>query len=167
LAAQQRESIGDPLEQMASEKGFAYVRLDGDVGIIGNGAGLVMMTLDVVKQVGGNPANFLDIGGGARADVVRNAIDVLLQDENVKGIVINIFGGITRGDEVAKGLLQVASEREIPVPIAIRLAGTREAEARELLQGSAFTPATDLVTATQSVLEQIRERSAAGVGGTS
>ena len=126
-----------------------------------------MMTLDVVKQVGGNPANFLDIGGGARADVVRNAIDVLLRDENVKGIVINIFGGITRGDEVAKGLLQVASERDIPVPIAIRLAGTREAEARELLQGSAFTPAADLVTATRSVLAQIRERSPAGVGGQS
>ncbi len=167
LAALQSESIGDPLEQIASEKGFAYVRLDGDVGIIGNGAGLVMMTLDVVKQVGGNPANFLDIGGGARADVVRNAIDVLLRDENVKGIVINIFGGITRGDEVAKGLLQVASERDIPVPIAIRLAGTREAEARELLQGSAFTPAADLVTATRSVLAQIRERSPAGVGGQS
>src|SRR5579859_4800081 len=85
LAALQSESIGDPLEQIASEKGFAYVRLDGDVGIIGNGAGLVMMTLDVVKQVGGNPANFLDIGGGARAEVVRNAIDVLLRDQNVKG----------------------------------------------------------------------------------
>lgn len=164
LAALQRESIGDPLEQIASEKGFAYVRLDGDIGIIGNGAGLVMMTLDVVKQVGGNPANFLDIGGGARADVVRNAIDVLLRDENVKGIVINIFGGITRGDEVAKGLLQVAGERDIPVPIAIRLAGTREAEARALLEGSAFTPAADLVAATRSVLEQIRARSSATAG---
>ncbi len=165
LAALQSETIGDPLEQIASEKGFAYVRLGGDVGIIGNGAGLVMMTLDVVKQVGGNPANFLDIGGGARAEVVRNAIDVLLQDENVKGIVINIFGGITRGDEVAKGLLQVASERDIPVPIAIRLAGTREAEALELLEGSSFIPAADLVTATRSVLEQMQERSTAGVGG--
>ncbi len=164
LSALQSESIGDPLEKIASEKGFAYVRLEGDVGIIGNGAGLVMMTLDVVKQVGGNPANFLDIGGGARADVVRNAIDVLLQDHNVKGIVINIFGGITRGDEVAKGLLQVASEREIPVPIAIRLAGTREAEARALLEGSAFTPAADLVSATRAVLDEMRERSAAGVG---
>jgi succinyl-CoA synthetase beta subunit len=165
LAAFKNESIDDPLEQIASEKGFAYVRLDGDVGIIGNGAGLVMMTLDVVKQVGGNPANFLDIGGGARAEVVRNAIDVLLRDENVKGIVINIFGGITRGDEVAKGLLQVASERDIPVPIAIRLAGTREAEARDLLEGSAFTPAADLVTATRAVLEQMRERSTTAVGG--
>jgi succinyl-CoA synthetase beta subunit len=165
LAALQGESIDDPLEQIASEKGFAYVRLDGDVGIVGNGAGLVMMTLDVVQQVGGRPANFLDIGGGARAEVVRNAIDVLLQDENVKGIVINIFGGITRGDEVAKGLLQVASERDIPVPIAIRLAGTREAEARDLLEGSAFTPAADLVTATRSVLAKIRERSSTGVGG--
>ncbi len=166
LAALQSESIGDPLERMASEKGFAYVRLDGDIGIIGNGAGLVMMTLDVVKSVGGSPANFLDIGGGARAEVVRNAIDVLLADENVRGIVINIFGGITRGDEVAKGLLEVAAAREIPVPVAIRLAGTREAEARELLEGSAFTPAPDLVSATRSVLSQIEERSVQAAGGT-
>ena len=165
LAALQGESIGDPLEQIANEKGFAYVRLEGDIGIIGNGAGLVMMTLDVVKHVGGNPANFLDIGGGARAEVVRNAIDVLLRDENVRGIVINIFGGITRGDEVAKGLLQVAQERDIPVPIAIRLAGTREAEARELLEGSPFTPAADLESATRSVIAQIQARSPAGVGG--
>jgi succinyl-CoA synthetase beta subunit len=165
LSALQSEALDDPLERLASQRGFAYVRLDGDIGIIGNGAGLVMMTLDVVKSVGGSPANFLDIGGGARADVVRNAIDVLLQDENVRGIVINIFGGITRGDEVAKGLLQVASEREIPVPVAIRLAGTREAEARELLQGSAFTPAADLVSATKSVLDQISRGRAVATEG--
>lgn len=165
LAAFQSESIGDPLEQLASERGFAYVRLDGDIGIIGNGAGLVMMTLDVVKAEGGNPANFLDIGGGARAEVVRNAIDVVLRDENVKGIVINIFGGITRGDEVARGLLEAAAQREFPVPVAIRLAGTREAEARQVLEGSAFTPAADLVSATRTVIEQMRQRAGQTVGG--
>ncbi|HEX6507189.1 MAG TPA: succinate--CoA ligase subunit beta, partial [Chloroflexota bacterium] len=99
------------------------------------------------------------------ADIVRSAIDVLLRDKNVKGIVINIFGGITRGDEVAKGLLEAARERTIPVPIAIRLAGTREPEARALLEGSPFTPAPDLVTATKTVLQQMREREAAPVGG--
>jgi succinyl-CoA synthetase beta subunit len=149
------ESITDPIESYAAEKGLTYVRLDGNVGIIGNGAGLVMMTLDVVKSVGGQPANFLDIGGGARAEVIRNAIEVVLKDPHVQGIVINVFGGITRGDEVAKGLLEAATTLDLRVPIAIRLAGTNEEEGRALLQGSAFTPAADLVTATKSVLAQM------------
>jgi succinyl-CoA synthetase beta subunit len=157
LAALESESIGDPVERFASEQGVAYVKLDGNVGVIGNGAGLVMMTLDVIKQVGGEPANFLDIGGGAQAEVVRRAIEIVLKDPKVQGIVINIFGGITRGDEVAKGLLEAASRIDIPVPIAIRLAGTREAEARQILEGSQFTPAPDLVTATRSVLDQIKD----------
>jgi succinyl-CoA synthetase beta subunit len=165
LAALESESIGDPVERFASEQGVAYVKLDGNIGVIGNGAGLVMMTLDMIKQVGGEPANFLDIGGGAKAEVVRRAIEIVLKDPKVQGIVINIFGGITRGDEVAKGLLEAASQIDIPVPIAIRLAGTREAEARQILEGSQFTPAPDLVTATRSVLDQIRAHSAAGVGG--
>lgn len=165
IAALEAESIADAVERYASEHGVAYVKLDGNVGVIGNGAGLVMMTLDVIKQVGGEPANFLDIGGGAQAEVVRRAIEIVLMDRKVEGIVINIFGGITRGDEVAKGLLEAAGTMDIPVPIAIRLAGTREAEARELLEGSAFTPAPDLVTATRSVLEQIRQRNASAVGG--
>jgi succinyl-CoA synthetase beta subunit len=115
--------------------------------------------------VGGEPANVLDIGGGARADVVRNAIEVVTRDPSVQGIVMNIFGGITRGDEVAKGLLEAASTLDIKVPIAIRLAGTREEEGRKLLEGSAFTPAPDLVTATREVLQQIEQRSGAPVGG--
>jgi succinyl-CoA synthetase beta subunit len=156
LAAWRAETITDPVERVAAERQVAYVRLDGNIGVIGNGAGLVMMTLDVIKQVGGTPANFLDIGGGAKADVVRSAIELVLTDPNVEGIVINIFGGITRGDEVAKGLLEAASTLNIPVPVAIRLAGTREAEAQALLRGSAFTPAADLETATRSLLDQIR-----------
>lgn len=160
IAALEGESISDAAERFATEHGVAYVKLDGNVGVIGNGAGLVMMTLDVIKQVGGEAANFLDIGGGAKAEVMRRAIEIVLMDPKVKGIVINIFGGITRGDEVAKGLLEAASTMNIPVPVAIRLAGTREAEAREVLQGSAFTPAPDLVTATKTVLEQMQQPSA-------
>lgn len=163
LAQYSGDAITDPLERYAREQGFAYVKLDGNIGVIGNGAGLVMMTLDVIKQVGGSPANFLDIGGGARAEVVRKAIDVLTRDPAVEGIVINIFGGITRGDEVAKGLLEAAKQINIGVPIAIRLAGTREREARELLEGSDFTPAPDLVSATKSVLEHFA--GGVGVGG--
>ncbi len=166
LAALESESINDPVERFASEQGVAYVKLDGNIGVIGNGAGLVMMTLDVIKQTGGSPANFLDIGGGAKAEVVRRAIEIVLRDPKVQGIVINIFGGITRGDEVAKGLLEAARSIDIPVPIAIRLAGTREQEGREILQGSAFTPAPDLVTAARTVMEHIRREAPAAAGGT-
>jgi succinyl-CoA synthetase beta subunit len=166
LAEHESESIDDPVERFASEHDVAYVKLDGDIGIIGNGAGLVMMTLDIVRQVGGTPANFLDIGGGARADVVRRAIEIVLMDDKVKGIVINIFGGITRADEVAKGLLEAASTMDIRVPVAIRLAGTREAEGREVLKGSQFTPAPDVATATRTVMAQIASGTpAAPVGG--
>jgi len=165
IAALESESINDPVERFASEKGVAYVKLDGDIGVIGNGAGLVMMTLDVIRQVGGRAANFLDIGGGARADKVRTAMEIVLRDPRVRGIVINIFGGITRGDEVAKGLLEAAGTMQIPVPVAIRLAGTREKEAREVLQGSQFTPAPDLVSATRSVLDETEGRAVAPAGG--
>jgi succinyl-CoA synthetase beta subunit len=165
FAAFGAESITDPIEAYAAEKSLTYVRLEGDVGIIGNGAGLVMMTLDVVKSVGGQPANFLDIGGGARADVIRNAIEVLLKDPNVKGMVINVFGGITRGDEVARGLLEAAKTLDLRVPVAIRLAGTNEEEGRKILEGSDFTPASDLVEATKAVMEQIEEQGAVTAGG--
>jgi len=167
LARFNSESISDPVERIASEAGMPYVKLDGDIGIIGNGAGLVMMTLDVVKSVGGKPANFLDIGGGARAEVVSKAFEVVLSDPQVRGIVMNIFGGITRGDEVAKGLLEAAGSMDIRVPVAIRLAGTRQDEGRAILEGSAYTPALDLVTATRSVLEQIRVGAGASAGGQS
>lgn len=167
LAQFSSESIDDPVEKIAAEAGMPYVKLDGDIGIIGNGAGLVMMTLDVVKSVGGQPANFLDIGGGARAEVVRKAFEVVLSDPQVRGIVMNIFGGITRGDEVAKGLLGAAASMDVRVPVAIRLAGTREEEGRAILEGSAYTPAPDLVTATRSVLEQMRAGAGVPAGGQS
>lgn len=161
LAQYEEESIHDPVELYASQHDVAYVKLDGNIGVIGNGAGLVMMTLDIIKQVGGQPANFLDIGGGARAEVVRNAMQIVLMDPKVEGIVINIFGGITRGDEVAKGLLEATKTMDIQVPIAIRLAGTREAEGREVLAGSSFIPEPDVASATRAVLKQIGEKSGA------
>lgn len=167
LAQYELESIADPVERYANEHDVAYVKLDGNLGVIGNGAGLVMMTLDIIRQVGGDPANFLDIGGGAKADVVKRAIEIVLMDSKVEGIVINIFGGITRADEVAKGLLEAASTMDIKVPVAIRLAGTREAEGREVLQGSQFIPEPDVASAARAVMQQIAEKGAAPVGGQS
>jgi succinyl-CoA synthetase beta subunit len=123
----------DPREQRAREKGLNYVGLDGTVGIIGNGAGLVMATLDVVSQVGGSAANFLDVGGGASAAVMAAALEVVASDEKVGAIFVNIFGGITRGDEVANGILQALAETDIGVPIVIRLDGTNAEEGRAIL----------------------------------
>ena len=123
-------------EQRAHELGLAYVKLDGTIGILGNGAGLVMSTLDVVAQEGGRPANFCDIGGGAQADVVVNALGVITADP-VDAILFNIFGGITRGGEVAKGLLEALERMQIAVPIVVRLDGTEAEEGRRLLAESA------------------------------
>jgi succinyl-CoA synthetase beta subunit len=123
----------DPRERRAREKGLNYVGLDGTVGIIGNGAGLVMSTLDVVSHVGGSAANFLDVGGGASAAVIAAALEVVSSDEKVGAILVNIFGGITRGDEVAKGIIQAVSEVDIPSPIVVRLDGTNAQEGRALL----------------------------------
>jgi succinyl-CoA synthetase beta subunit len=162
LAAYEAESITDPIELYASQHGVPYVKLDGNIGVIANGAGLAMMTMDVIKRVGGQPANFLDVSGGARAEVVRTAIEIVLMDPKVRGIVMNIFGGITRGDEVAKGLLEAASTMEIKVPIAIRIAGTREEEGRKLLEGTQFSPEPTLVDAARTILQKIGEPAAAG-----
>jgi succinyl-CoA synthetase beta subunit len=124
----------DRREQLAKERGLQYVGLDGTVGIIANGAGLAMSTCDVVNQVGGSPANFLDIGGGANADVMTGALEVINADENVQSIFINIFGGITRGEEVAKGIVQALDRVELRAPIVIRLDGTNAEEGRAILK---------------------------------
>jgi len=124
----------DHREQLAHEKGLQYVGLDGTVGIIANGAGLAMSTCDVVNQVGGSPANFLDIGGGANADVMAGALEVINADDNVHAIFINIFGGITRGEEVAKGIVQALERVELRAPIVIRLDGTNAEEGRAILK---------------------------------
>jgi succinyl-CoA synthetase beta subunit len=123
----------DPQEQMAKERGLTYVKLDGDIGILGNGAGLVMSTLDVVAQVGGSPANFLDAGGGSKADAIVSAVEVILSDPKVKAVLFNIFGGITRCDEVANGLIEAFAQVKPEVPFVVRLDGTNDEEGRRLL----------------------------------
>lgn len=124
----------DEREEAAHAKGLQYVGLEGSVGVIANGAGLAMSTVDVVNQVGGKPANFLDIGGGANADVMAGALEVINNDPNVSAIFINIFGGITRGEEVANGIVEAMSRVEIDSPIVIRLDGTNADEGREILR---------------------------------
>ena len=127
----------DPQERLAREKGVTYVKLDGDIGILGNGAGLVMSTLDVIEQAGGSPANFCDLGGGGDAEGVVEALEVITSDPQVKGILFNIFGGITRGDEVARGILEALSRMSIPLPIVVRLDGTNAEEGRAMLTEAA------------------------------
>jgi succinyl-CoA synthetase beta subunit len=136
----------DPQERLAREKGVTYVKLDGDVGILGNGAGLVMSTLDVIAEVGGRPANFCDLGGGGDAEGVVRALEVIAYDPQVKAILFNIFGGITRGDEVARGILGALERMDISQPIVVRLDGTNAEEGRALLAASA--PANVHVEAT-------------------
>jgi succinyl-CoA synthetase beta subunit len=123
----------DPQEQMAHERGLTYVKLDGNIGILGNGAGLVMSTLDVVSQAGGEPANFLDAGGGSKAEAIVDAVEVILSNEKVTAVLFNIFGGITRCDEVANGLVTAFKELEPKVPFVVRLDGTNDEEGRKIL----------------------------------
>ena len=123
----------DPQEKMAKERGLTYVKLDGNVGILGNGAGLVMSTLDVVAQAGGAPANFLDAGGGSKAEAITAAVEVILSDPKVTAVLFNIFGGITRCDEVAKGLIEAFAQINPTVPFVVRLDGTNDVAGRELL----------------------------------
>ena len=123
----------DPEEQRALEASLQYVKLAGDVGILGNGAGLVMSTIDVVAQAGGEPANFCDVGGGANAEMISEALDIVTANKQVKSVLFNIFGGITRGDEVARGLLEALERSEIDLPIVVRLDGTNAEEGRQIL----------------------------------
>ena len=132
-AALRNPSAEDPQEQMAKERGLTYVKLGGDIGILGNGAGLVMSTLDVVAQAGGQPANFLDAGGGSKADAIVAAVEVILADPKVRAVLFNIFGGITRCDEVANGLIEAFDRVQPEVPFVVRLDGTNDEEGRRLL----------------------------------
>jgi succinyl-CoA synthetase beta subunit len=123
----------DPQERMAKERGLTYVKLDGDIGILGNGAGLVMSTLDVVAEAGGAPANFLDAGGGSKAEAITSAVEVILSNPKVKAVLFNIFGGITRCDEVARGLIEAFAQIDPQVPFVVRLDGTNDEQGRRLL----------------------------------
>jgi len=142
----------DPYEAEARRRGLTYVHLDGYVGCIGNGAGLVMNTLDLVKQHGGEPADFLDVGGGAGAEKVRNALEMVLLDPNVRGVFINIFGGITRGDEVARGIVAARDQLHITKPLVVRMTGTNEAEGRQILEAAGIVPATSATEAARTIV---------------
>ena len=146
IAAMRDLDALDPQERMARERGVTYVKLDGTVGILGNGAGLVMSTLDVVAGAGGTPANFLDVGGGAQADEIVTALEVLLSDDKVRAVLFNVFGGITRCDEVAQGILTALEQLDVKVPIVVRLDGTNDEQGRKILSDAA--PANVFVEST-------------------
>jgi succinyl-CoA synthetase beta subunit len=143
---------GDPFEVEAKRRGLTYVSLDGYVGVIGNGAGLCMGTLDLVQRAGGRAANFCDIGGGARAEVVRNALDVILSNPRVRGVLINVFGGITRADEVARGVVEARDQLRMKVPLVVRLSGTNEAEGKAILRENGIEPGDNGWEAAQKIV---------------
>lgn len=149
---------GDPYEVEAKKRGLTYVSLGGDIGIIGNGAGLCMGTLDLVQRAGGRPANFCDIGGGAKAEVVENALAVILMNPAVKGVVMNVFGGITRGDEVAKGLVTARDNLKMKLPLVVRLSGTRADEGRQILKQNGIEPGVSAWEAAEKIVELTRVR---------
>ncbi len=140
-------------EQKAKSKGFSYVHLGGDIGCMVNGAGLAMTTMDMIKLYGGTPSNFLDIGGSSNPTKVIEAMKLLLSDQDVKVVLINIFGGITRCDDVARGLLEAFKQIDTNTPIVIRLTGTNEVEGRALLEGSKFHLAETMGEATRKAVE--------------
>lgn len=142
----------DPLERQAREGGINFVKLDGSIGCIVNGAGLAMATMDAVKMAGAAPANFMDVAGGARADRVAAALRLILSDPNVRAVWFNIFGGITRGDEVARGLLEARSQVGVRVPIVVRLVGTNEAEGQRLLREGGIEAFTTMREAAAAVV---------------
>ncbi|MGB8344492.1 MAG: ADP-forming succinate--CoA ligase subunit beta [Ktedonobacteraceae bacterium] len=148
----------NPLEYEAKQVGLTYVKLDGDVGIIGNGAGLVMTTLDMVASVGGKPANFLDIGGGAKAEIMYKALTFVARDPQVKGILVNIFGGITRGEEVAKGVIMAQAELPKGMPIVVRLSGTGAEEGRAILKDAGLDWGRDMREAAQKIVAALDKR---------
>ncbi len=155
-AAWAESEESNPLEYEAKQEGLTYVKLDGDIGIIGNGAGLVMTTLDMVARVGGKPANFLDIGGGAKAEVMRKALIFVASDPQVKGILVNIFGGITRGEEVAKGVIMAQAELLKGMPIVVRLSGTGAEEGKAMLKDAGLDWGKDMREAAQKIVAAVK-----------
>jgi len=142
----------DESEREARRYGLSYINLDGEIGCMVNGAGLAMATMDIVKLYGGDPANFLDVGGGAQADKVTAALRIILSDDRVKAVLINIFGGITRCDEVAKGVLEAIDALQVDVPFVVRLVGTNEEEGRQILADANLITATSLADAAEKAV---------------
>ncbi len=157
-AAWAESEESNPLEFEAKQEGLTYVKLDGDIGIIGNGAGLVMTTLDMVARVGGKPANFLDIGGGAKAEVMRKALTFVARDPQVRGILVNIFGGITRGEEVARGVIMAQAQLPKGMPIVVRLSGTGSEEGKALLKDAGLDWGKDMREAAQKIVAAVHAR---------
>ena len=157
LAAYRDTASEPPAETRAREAGLSFVKLDGNVGCCVNGAGLAMATMDLVKYYGGEPANFLDIGGSSSPEKVINALKIITTDPHVKAILFNIFGGITRTDDVANGIVAATSQFKVGVPIVIRLTGTNEAEAIRILNGVGMTALSDMDEAVQRVVQLVRE----------
>ncbi len=153
LAAWRDPEESEPEENEAREAGLSFVKLEGNVGCLVNGAGLAMATMDLVKHYGGAPANFLDIGGSSNPDKVVKALDIITRDPNVKAILFNIFGGITRCDDVAMGIIEAKKRTDISLPVVVRLVGTNEEEARELLAGTDLVPAETMDEAVQKAIE--------------
>jgi succinyl-CoA synthetase beta subunit len=174
LAALRDTSEEEPSELEAQRVGVTYVKLDGNVGCIVNGAGLAMATMDSIKQHGGEPANFLDIGGGAHAEQIGAALDIVLRDRNVRAVLINIFGGITRCDVVAQALVDCMEKGGVNVPVVARLVGTNAAEGRQILTGTCVSPATRIHPATTmaeaaalvvALADESSDEEYAGLGG--
>jgi succinyl-CoA synthetase beta subunit len=157
LAGLRDATAEDPSEVRAREAGLTFIKLDGNVGCVVNGAGLAMATMDLVKYYGGDPANFLDIGGSSNPEKVVNALRIITQDPNVKAILFNIFGGITRTDDVANGIVAATKQFPVPVPIVIRLTGTNEREAVKILEAVGMTALNDMDDAVQKVVALVQE----------
>ena len=152
LEAYRDIDVEDSAEVEARESGLTYIKLDGEIGCMVNGAGLAMATMDIIKLFGGEPANFLDIGGGANAEKVAAAMRIILKDPNVKAVLFNIFGGITRGDEVAKGILDALEQVKTDVPLVVRLVGTNAEEGRALLADADMITAESLAEAAEKAV---------------
>ena len=147
----------DPLEIEASKHGLSYVKLDGTIGCMVNGAGLAMATMDIIKLYGEEPANFLDVGGGATKEQVMNAFKIILSDKNVKGILVNIFGGIMRCEIIAQGIIETASELNLSIPLVVRLEGTNVDLGKKYLEESGLNiiPANDLDEAAKKIVDAV------------
>ena len=155
LLEEERDRV--PQETEALRKGLAYVKLDGNIGVIGNGAGLVMATLDMIRIYGGRPANFLDLGGGAPANRIAAALDIVLSDSKVKALFINILGGITRCDEVARGIIEAKKRQAIAKPLVVRLVGTNEVEGKRMLEESGIHVLDSMEKAASRVFEIVKK----------
>ena len=157
LAELRDETAEDPAEVAARRAGLTFIKLDGNVGCVVNGAGLAMATMDLVKYYGGEPANFLDIGGSSNPDKVVNALKIITADPSVRAILFNIFGGITRTDDVANGIKTALAQFPVKVPIVVRLTGTNEKEAVKILQGIGMTALSDMDEAVSKVVALVGE----------